>query len=195
MADRLMQPPVESARGQRAIALEPLALTHVWNVRGDASSAPFVDALTRVLGIAPFARRNGSARGVEGTLLSLGPRSWLWIADAQSSQPAFDAARRTLNDADAALFDVSSSYVAWRVAGSAAARVLNRGCPLDLDPDVFAPGDCAQSLLGHVPVLIHRRDDEPAFVVAVARSYARDAWALLCASAATDGYGLIAATP
>jgi sarcosine oxidase subunit gamma len=112
----------------------------------------------------------------------------MFVASPDPARPAFDDVRRALNDAGAALFDLSSSYVAWEVVGSAAARVLNRGCPLDLSPDVFPAGHCAQSLLGHMTALFHRPDESSTFIVIVARSYARDAWEFLRAAAMTEGW-------
>ena len=81
------------------------------------------------------------------------------------------------------------------MSGTAAARVLNRMCPLDLHPRAFAAGRCAQSLLGHVNALFCRPDESATFLVMVARSLAADAWRDLCAAAATDGYRVAAAGP
>ena len=66
--------------------------------------------------------------------------------------------------------------------------MLNCGCPLDLHPRVLRPGDCAQSLLGHVNALFYRPDERSAFIVMVARSFAADAWEQLETYASTDGY-------
>jgi sarcosine oxidase, subunit gamma len=157
-----------------------------WNVRGDPAYPAFLSAAQAVLGLALPTQPNTSIRRDATTLLWLGPRSWL--CTAQSASLDFDVARRALNDAGGALFDVSSSYVAWTIQGEASARVLNEGCPLDLHPNVFVPGQCAQSVFGHVNALIVRPDARVAYVVIVARSFAVDAWAHLRAAAAAEGY-------
>jgi heterotetrameric sarcosine oxidase gamma subunit len=123
-----------------------------------------------------------------------GPRSWLYVTGAAPRED-LDAARAALNEAGGALFDLSASYVAWSVAGAAAARVLNRGSPLDLHPRAFPPGRCAQSLFGHVNALFYRPDERAAFLVLVARSLAANAWRDLCAAAATDGYRIAQPAP
>jgi sarcosine oxidase subunit gamma len=117
--------------------------------------------------------------------LWLGPRSWLWLAHSVAGD--FDSARDALNAAGAALFDVSAGYVMWHASGRHVARVLNRMCPLDLHDSSFGPGHCAQSVLGHITGIVYRPSAAPAFVLLVARSYARDAWDHLCASAAPEG--------
>ena len=198
-----------------ALAISQTDVALAWNVRGDSARAAFVASVQTALGIPLPARPNSSARGIAlptrpnasargfalptqphasergdgaGALLCLGPRSWLFVAGQPAANGAFEAVRKALNDADGALFDVSSSYVAWTISGDAAARVLNRGCPLDLHPAVFRPGDCAQSVLGHVNALIYRPDERGAFIVMVARSFAADAWEQLETCASTDGY-------
>jgi sarcosine oxidase subunit gamma len=173
--------------GATAVALGEIPLTVAWNVRGDGAQPQFIEAVTRLLGVAPPGQPNTSARIDDAALLWMGPTSWMFVASADPTRPAFADIRRALNDVGGALFDVSSSYVAWRVAGPAAARVLNRGCPLDLHPDAFPVGHCAQSVLGHVTALFHRPDESSTFIVVVARSYARDAWELLRVAAMTEG--------
>lgn len=179
---------------EAAITLVDVPLTVAWNVRGEAAHPAFVDAAARLFGLALPTQPNTSARSDDAALLWLGPTSWLFVASPDRSREAFDDVRRALNGAGGALFDLSSSYIAWKVAGSASARVLNRGCPLDLHADAFPAGHCAQSLLGPITTLLHRPDESSAFIVIVARSYARDAWEFLRASAATEGYPIDALT-
>jgi sarcosine oxidase subunit gamma len=157
-----------------------------WNLRGDPAQPSFTAAVHAVLGLALPLQANTSVRRDATTLVWLGPKSWLYMADAAAI--AFDAARRTLNDAGGALFDVSSSYVGWTIVGEAAARALNEGCPLDLHPSVFGPGRCAQSVFGHVNALIVRPDARDAYVLVVGRSFAADVWDHLRSAAVAEGY-------
>jgi sarcosine oxidase subunit gamma len=188
VAERDASDATPNVNAPSTITLGEVPLALAWNVRGDGAHPRFAEAASRLFGLALPLRPNTSARSDDAALLWMGPTSWLFIASPDLSGLAFDDIRRALNDAGAALFDLSSSYVAWKVAGSAAARVLNRGCPLDLAPDAFPAGHCAQSLLGHVAALFHRPDESTTFIVIVARSYARDACEFLRAAAMTEGY-------
>jgi sarcosine oxidase subunit gamma len=179
---------------EAAVTLADVDIALAWNVRGDPARPAFVDAARAVLGLALPLQPNTSVRADRSALLWLGPRSWLYVVMTDAPDDDFDAARKAINAAGGALFDVSSSYVAWTIAGEASARVLNRGCPLDLHPMAFAPGRCAQSVFGHVNALLYRPDERPAFVLMVARSFAADAWAQLVECAATDGYRVMAST-
>ena len=89
------------------------------------------------------------------------------------------------------MFDVGASRVAWTVAGTQAATILAKACPLDFHPRAFAEGACAQSVFGRVNALFYRRAAAPVFTLLVARSFARDAWRTLCLSAAAYGYDVL----
>lgn len=170
------------------VVVTELAFDRAWNVRGNAAQPSFVAAVGDLFEMElPVQANSSAARGarrsqdahrlasrIDDTLLWLGPASWLFVGSGESRPNDFDATRTALNAAGGALFDVSASYVTWSVSGEQAARVLNRGCPLDLDFRVFRAGQCAQSLLGHVAALFHRPDASSTFIVMVARSLAAD---------------------
>lgn len=157
---------------------------------------------------APLPREpNTTTRSAASTILWLGPRSWLVLqgsastpaartsADAPSAPSGFDAQRDALMAQGGALFDVTASRVAFTLRGPHAATVLAAQCPLDFDPRAFEPSRCAQSLLGHVNVLVCRHSHAQAFTVLVARSMADDAWHGLCVAAASAGYEVAPASP
>jgi len=175
------------------IRFAELGWSFAWNVRGDASEPSFVSDVQRLSGLALPLEPCTGTRVAARSMLWLGPRSWLWIDGAVGAAPEFDAARRALNGAEGALFDVSAAYVGWLVSGALAATVLNRGCPLDLRSRAFGAGGCAQSLLGHLPALVYRPSERPLFVVMVPRSLAIDAWHHLRGYAESEGYAVDAA--
>ena len=196
MADAADVPSNAEAReAPAAITLGEIAMGRAWNVRGDVARLPFVSEVQRVLGLPLPVQAMTSARGEDGALLWLGPRAWLHIAGVSAGSLDFDTARRRINAAGGALFDLSASYVAWSICGALAGRVLNRSCPLDFHADAFAAGQCAQSLLGHVGALFYRPDASSTFVVTVARSFAADAWQTLCDTAKSDGYRMASPAP
>jgi sarcosine oxidase, subunit gamma len=166
-----------------------------WNVQGDPSRVSFIDEMRKSFGIALPVAPNTIAKSAAMTALWLGPTSWLVVAGGASALVDFNAKRDALNAAGGALFDVSASRVAWTVAGTHAATVLAKGCPLDFHPRAFAAGTCAQSVLGQVNALFVRPDEAPAFTVMVARSFARDVWHALCESSAQYGYDVLPPAP
>jgi sarcosine oxidase subunit gamma len=169
------------------VVLARATIDAAWNLQGDPNHAPFVAAADRLCGIAPPRAANTCARHGSLLVLWLGPRSWLAVEGQRAALADADAARDALNAAGGALFDVSSSRAAFALRGVKAAEVLASGCPLDLDARAFAPGTCAQSVFGHLNVLVYRHDPTT-FTLMVATSFAADAWHALCVAAAASGY-------
>lgn len=71
----------------------------------------------------------------------------------------------------AGLIDQSDARVAVRIEASDAAERLTRLLPIDLHPDHFGPGRCTQTVMGHLTVLVIRRDHD-LFEVLCGRSFA-----------------------
>jgi sarcosine oxidase subunit gamma len=173
------------------VTLTETGFAAAWNVRGDARAPEFADEVRRLFEVTLPLAPNTTARTPTLTALWLGPASWLLVVAGKTAPENFDARRDALNALGGALFDVTASRVAWTVAGTHAATVLAKSCPLDFHPRAFPEGACAQSLFGQVNALVYRRAASPAFTLMVARSLARDAWLTLCRSAAPCGYDVL----
>lgn len=170
------------------VTLAEAALGSVWNVQGESTRSSFMAKALQLFDVSLQIAPNTAARCEMLTVLWLGPRSWLMIDGQHQTLTDFSVKRDALNGVGGALFDVSASRIAWTVAGTNAARMLEKTCPLDLHPRSFPVGSCAQSMLGHINALVYKYDAMPTFVVMVARSFAADTWQTLCVSAAAGGY-------
>jgi len=164
-----------------------------WNVQGNCLRPALAAEALRIFAVELPSQANTTTRGDSITAFWLGPESWLLVARGEPTRLNFAAQRDAINAAGGALFDVSAARVAISIAGLDADALLARRCPLDFHLSAFPVDHCAQSLLGRVGALLHRRDAD-AFVVMVARSFARDVWHALCVSAAADGYDVVPTT-
>jgi sarcosine oxidase subunit gamma len=113
----------------------------------------------------PMAPRGVAEAGAR-VALWLGPDEWLLLAPPDEA-PAIAA---SLAGADS-LVEVSDAFVALRVEGPRAARLLSAGCPIDLHPDMFPPGTATRTLMGRAGVTLWRLGPE-AWHLEVARSFA-----------------------
>jgi sarcosine oxidase subunit gamma len=170
-------------------------ISAAWNVQGNPARGTWLEEARRLFGVALPLAPGSSARTEAVAALWLGPGSWLLVARSAAALVDYAPKRDALNAAGGALFDLSASRVAWTISGPRAADVLAKGCPLDFHPRAFPAGACAQSLFGHVNVLIDKRDEAPTFTAMVARSFARDLWHALCEAAAPYGYRVLPAAP
>ena len=152
-------------------------------LRGDPSDRSFMAAVGRTLDLLLPTEPNTTAGRGALTALWLGPDNWLLTCPPGEVAALIETSRKALADLHAAVVDVSEGRVALQLSGPSAREVLAKGCPLDLHPRVFAPGNCAQTLLAKTSLLLHLVNDDPGhgptFDLYVARSYAQYAWAWL----------------
>jgi sarcosine oxidase subunit gamma len=182
--------PARYGVGNARLELGTVTFVGAWNVQGNFSRAALAHEVRRIFVVELPSQANTTTRGDSMTAFWLGPGSWLLVARGEPARFDFAAQRDAINAAGGALFDVSAARVAFAIAGSGADALLSRRCPLDFHSSAFPVDHCAQSLLGHVDALFYRRRAD-AFVVMVARSFARDVWHALCVSAAADGYDVV----
>lgn len=106
-------------------------------------------------------------------IVGIGPNAWLALEPGAS----FSLHRRmrdTLGSA-ATTTDQSDAYAVLGITGPSARTILAKGIALDLDEAVFLPGAAAVTRVAHMTVTMWRLEDEgedPAFMLAVPRSYA-----------------------
>ena len=118
----------------------------------------------------PF--RLGPAGESEGrAALWLGPDEWLLIADGADAADIGAMLESVLEGTAHSLVDVSHRQTALIASGPTAARVLNAGCPLDLDLKAFPVGFATRTLFDKVEIMLRRRA-ETNFHIEVWRSFA-----------------------
>jgi sarcosine oxidase subunit gamma len=104
-------------------------------------------------------------------VLWLGPDEWLLIADGADAAAIGDVLESVLEGTAHSLVDVSHRQFGLIAGGPAAARALNAGCPLDLDPHAFPVGFATRTVFDKVEIVLWRQ--APAtFHVEVWRSFA-----------------------
>jgi sarcosine oxidase, subunit gamma len=151
----------------RRSPLDGVALT------GGVRELPFlaqVSVRTQAPGSSLPTEPNTVAGDASHAALWLGPDEWLAIGP-----PGSEAALETdLRATGATVVEVSANRTTLELRGPRARELLEFGCPIDLDPRVFGPGRCAQTLLARANVLIWfvADDPEPVYRLLVRPSFA-----------------------
>ncbi|AXF22633.1 sarcosine oxidase subunit gamma [Burkholderia pyrrocinia] len=160
------------ARASKKFTLRERPFLDLVNVRGESSDPAFVSAFERVVGCRPPAEPNTIVRGAEYDVLWLGPDEWLVRSNGPVPAGVLEAKlAEAVQGSYAAAVDVGSGYTIVEISGERVRDVLARGCPLDLHPRAFKPGQCAQShYFKSSIVLIPTGDD--AFEIVLRRSFA-----------------------
>jgi sarcosine oxidase, subunit gamma len=122
-------------------------------------------------GAEPPSRLGPAGEGVRRAALWLGPDEWLLIAEGADSGSLGEMLASVLDGTAHSLVDVSHRQIGLVVSGPAAARALNAGCPLDLDPCAFPTGMATRTLFDKAEIVLWRRT-QTTFHVEVWRSFA-----------------------
>lgn len=174
------------------------------NLRGDPANEAFMDAVAGVIGRAPptvpntWTGKDGTGKddaGEDPRTLWLAPGEWLIVTAADAEDAPAGKLAAAVADHGGSVVDVGDARTVLVLHGPNARDVLMKGCPLDLHPDAFRPGDCAQSLLARAAVILCRRKDDAdagaSFEIHVARSFAAYLWAWLEDAAGEYGVQVI----
>ncbi|MFD5257409.1 sarcosine oxidase subunit gamma [Streptomyces bobili] len=147
--------------GDRGAALTERPFLTMVNLRVDPASEA-ADRMGQTLG-APLPSRCGETTGSGPlTVFWLGPDEWLVLSRAEPSAVTAEL-NEALGDAPGSVVDVSANRTALELSGPAARQVLEKGCPLDLHPRAFAPGQAVSTTVGPVAVLLWQVDDTPTY--------------------------------
>jgi len=122
-------------------------------------------------GAEPPPRLGPAGESASRAALWLGPDEWLLIAEGADPAPLGAVLESVLDGTAHSLVDISHRQIGLIVSGSAAARALNAGCPLDLDVKAFPAGMATRTLFDKAEIVLWRRA-QAAFHVEVWRSFA-----------------------
>ena len=135
-------------------------------LRGRAAT---IEAATAPLGFALPVQPCRSVTVRDRSALWLGPDEWLILAAPADSIAA--ALAQVLQPHAHSLVEVSQRQCAIEISGTAAADVLNAGCPLDLDATAFPVGMCTRTVLARSEMILWRVAGEK-FHLEITRSFA-----------------------
>jgi sarcosine oxidase subunit gamma len=102
--------------------------------------------------------------------LWLGPDEYLLLAPADAMRTIAVELTTALAGTPHSLVDVSARQVAWQLRGPDASAILNSGCPLDLNPEIFPPGSCVRTIFYKAQIVLWRKAAEE-YHLDVWRSY------------------------
>jgi len=138
-------------------------------------------ALAAAGGFALPLQIGASSRHEGCNILCLGPDEWLMICEPESCGGLPDrfaaqaqqeqGSQPGAQSAPFSLVDISHRNLALRITGSAAAQLLNAGCPLDLSLQAFPVGKCKRTVFEHAQIVL-LREGAMCFHVEVWRSFA-----------------------
>lgn len=158
------------------------------NLRGNPDDAAFLDAIEVEFGCRPPLEPNTVIVSDAVSAMWLGPDEWYLRTAHGTEHDTATTLERALTGRHAAINKVGSGLATLELGGAHARDVLEKGCTLDLHPRMFAPGQCAQTLLAKANVLLHPYGAQPVYEIVVRRSFADYLFAWLADAA--DEFGM-----
>ena len=108
----------------------------------------------------PFpSRPNTYATGSTVEVLWLGPDEWLLVGSAHTTHGLVADLEQALAGEHRSLVDVPAARAVLELMAPDALELVSKGCGLDLHPRSWHAGDCAQTLLARVPVILQQRGE------------------------------------
>ena len=168
----------EAADAITGVRIGERPLLGLINLRGQRSNPDFGQAVKKVVGasLPSVNETSGKPEGVH--VLGLGPDEWLIITPTDEEANLQANLRKAVADFHAAVTLTGESMTVIRLAGAHARDTLAKGCPVDMHPRVFGPGQCAQTILARADMTIHQTADDT-YDIIVRRSFAEYVWTWL----------------
>jgi sarcosine oxidase subunit gamma len=181
--DGIASPGHLGTSGETGITITPrhdLALAYVIASDKDevATAELFLQRLGIKLPLKPRATSSGNL-----TLVWSGPSQWL----AVSTQAGLSRRLAEELKGRATIADQTDARAVLVLEGARVRDVLAKGCPVDLHPHGFGPGDAAVTAIVGIGVQLWQAKKSDALTIAVARSMAGSFWSWLTHSAAEFG--------
>jgi sarcosine oxidase subunit gamma len=146
------------------------------NLRGDPGNNRFVNKVEDVLGLDLPVEPNQCSKSEAGTIYWLGPDEWLVHCDLSGTQSKNRQLKTALEGIHSAVVDVTDYYTVLRLDGPDSTRLLSKGCPMDLHPDVFVKGTCSQTRFGNASILLHKTSKTPSYDIQERWSFTEYVW-------------------
>lgn len=153
------------------------------NIRGDAENTTFAAAVKKATRLElPTDPNTTSGKPATTRILWLGPDEWMVVTKPGGGKRVFDALWKNLkvDGLHASVTDTSEARTTITISGDHARDVMAKLCSLDLHPSQFGPGQCAQTIVGKVGVMLTQTAETntggPTFELYALRSFSTYLW-------------------
>ena len=181
---------VTGVAGEYGVWFSEISVTQFVNLRGDSTHLQFFNGVQRVIGVELPVIPNTVVRSPGLCCHWLGPNEWL-ITVTRPEVSIMKDLEDSLSGLHVAITDLTGGQSLLEIGGRQSRDVLSAACTLDLHPDVFMQGSCAQTILAQSNVLITPTFASSVgcvFEVLVRRSYADHLIRWLMDAAQEDGF-------
>ena len=136
----------------------------------------FHETTRQTLGFELPRNPNSSVTHASISAIWMGPCEWMLVMPRDQVNQLLPDLGQALQDSHTLLVDVGDRWHTLSITGSPCTEILCRGSSIDPHSCLARAGDCAQTLLAQVPVVIHRPHEGLTFDIHVDRSFTEFLW-------------------
>ena len=177
---------VHSYKNKIGISIFVPSLINLYNIRGSKKNKNFVLSTKNFLNHKIPTNIGLYSKDKESYLLNLGPDELLYI-NYKKKLSSLISFQKNLTKSKSAVTDVSDHYQVLYLNGEWVRWILSKGCPVNLDKNVFKPGFCTQTILGHVNIML-LCEDKNSFLIIFVSSFLNYVIKWLKVSSQEHGY-------
>ena len=151
------------------------------NLRGNLQNREFVNKVGKILGMILPENACNISKKEEISSLWLGPNEWLIVSNNEISKETntYELEELLFNEISqgnlGSVTNVTDQFTIFSLSGSNIFEILSKGSPFDFESRDFGNNKVVQTILNHVDVTIHRKNENNADLY-VRRSFANYLW-------------------
>jgi len=153
-----------SSRNLSAKSIEGHGIIQVFAVNGKTAAVERALKIKGKPGVATVTK--------DYTAIPLCPGQWMLVS-AKAGSDGFAAGIQAKLKKNGYVSEQSDARVIFRLSGTRAREMMQKGCRLDLDPSVTSTGWCAQTQMAQAGVILHQVDDKPTYDILVYSGFAQ----------------------
>ena len=167
--------PLQGLAGTTGVNVKLVELDRFnFTLRGKSNDKSFITAVEKVLGKMPTepmttAEKSGT------TIIWVSFDEWILTGDYTKGEKLKTELESALNGTHFALVDVSDYYMSVNISGKNVRNVLEKGCVIDLHPDIFKVGIATGTRYEKAVINLHR-EAKDSYNIIFRRSFAPYLW-------------------
>jgi len=126
---------------------------NIFNIIGNLLQSMFIKNIKDILSLELSTNVGHFKKNKISILLKIGPDELLLINNKDNFN-LMKTLKEKMNKIHFGLTELSDHYQALYLSGEKTRWVLSKGCPINLDENIFLPGHCAQTLLGNSNIIL-----------------------------------------
>ena len=145
---------IKHANQEIGLRISNPGFLNIFNIRGNQKSNIFRRTINNIFNIDLPLKTGLFTKTKDLTLLNIGPDEVLLISQIENKKENVKKFEDKMFKINASITDVSDNYQCLHLSGDKVRWILSKGCPIDLDENVFIPNNCAQTIIGNSNIIL-----------------------------------------